>query len=51
MDTRDRQKIEEAVKAVNAHYMRVLIMDCYEGYELRKLQAALSLLLEETNKK
>lgn len=51
MDTRDRQKIEKAVKAVNSNYMRVLIMNCYEGYELRELRAALALLLEETNKK
>lgn len=51
MDTRDIPKIEKAVEAVNAHYKRVLVCDCYEGYELRKLREALAFLLAEVDKK
>ena len=41
MDTRDNHRIERAIEAVNAHWKRVLIVDRYEGYELRKLRDAL----------
>ena len=51
MDTRDNPKIERAIDAVNAHWKRVLIADCYEGYELRKLRDALVYLLSETYKR
>lgn len=47
----EKDRIEEAVRAVNAHYYRVLIGDCYEGYEVRQLEKALKLLLEEVDKK
>ena len=45
------EKIEKAIKTVNITYKRVLVMDCYEGYELRELTKALEFLLAEVNKK
>lgn len=47
----EKEKIEQAVKTVNLTVNRVLIADLYEGYELRKLKAALTLLLAEADKK
>lgn len=47
----EKAKIEKHVKAINTTYYRVLIMDCYEGYELKQLITALEALLDEVNKK
>lgn len=47
----EKKRIEDAVKIINATVNRVLIRDCYEGYELRKLEYALKLLLDEVDKK
>lgn len=51
MDTRMHDKIREWAKDIERNYGRVLIMDCYEGYEYRKLKAALEGLLAEVEKK
>lgn len=47
----EKERIERDVKTVNATVNRVLIADCYEGYELRKPENALKLLLEEVDNK
>lgn len=47
----EKEKIEKAVKTINVTVNRVLIASCYEGYELRELKKALTLLLEEVDKK
>lgn len=47
----EKARIEKAVKTINSTVNRVLIADCYEGYELRTLKAALQLLLDEVEKK
>lgn len=47
----EKDRIEEAVRTINAHYNRALIADVYEGYELRRLEEGLKLLLEEVDKK
>ena len=46
-----KKKIEKAVKQVTNNYNRVLLADCYEGYELRQLIQGLEYLLNEANKK
>lgn len=51
MDTRNNPKIERAIQSVQEFAPRVLLADCYEGYELRKLRDALVYLLDETYKK
>ena len=43
--------IKEQVEIVGRTYGRVLVRDCYEGYEFRQLKKALENLLEEVNKK
>lgn len=48
-DTRKRAKIEECVAVINRNYGRVLIRDCYEGYELKTLREALETMLKEVN--
>lgn len=47
----EKERIEKAVRTINNTVRRVLIADCYEGYELRQLEKALKLLLEEVEKK
>lgn len=47
----ERERIEKAVRTINSTVHRVLIADLYEGYELRELEKALKLLLEEVDKK
>ncbi len=47
----EKAQIEKAVATINSTYKRVLIMDLYEGYELRQLNFALKLLLNEVDKK
>lgn len=47
----EKKKIEKAVRTINNTVNRVLIADCYEGYEFYKLKEALELLLEEVDKK
>lgn len=47
----EKERIKNAVKTINVTVNRVLIADCYEGYELRELKKALNLLLEEVDKK
>lgn len=47
----ERDRIEKAVKTINNTVNRVLIADLYEGYELRELEKALKLLLDEVDKK
>lgn len=47
----EKAQIEKAVATINNTYKQVLIMDCYEEYELRQLEFAMNLLLKETNKK
>lgn len=47
----EKAQIEKAVATINNTYKRVLIADCYEGYELRELEKALKLLLKEVDKK
>lgn len=47
----EKEKIEKAVRTINNTVDRVLIADCYEGYELRQLEKALRLLLDEVDKK
>lgn len=47
----EKERIEKAVKTINNTVNRVLIRDCYEGYELRELEKALKLLLGEVDKK
>lgn len=51
MTNYEKERIEKAVKTVNYAVNRVLIADCYTGYELRNLKAALQLLLDEVEKK
>lgn len=46
-----KEQIERAVKTINNTVVRVLIADCYEGYELRELKKALKILLEEAYEK
>jgi len=42
---------EEAVKAINTNYRRVLKSgQCCEGYEVRQMQKALAVLEEELKK-
>ena len=47
---RKKEKIEEAKKTINAMANRVLIGNCYEGYEYHRLQDALEFLVEEFKK-
>lgn len=47
----NNDKIEKAVQTINVTYKRVLVADCYEGYELKKLIESLQYLLNEANKK
>ena len=47
----EKDRIEKAVKTINNTVNRVLIADLYEGYELRELEKALKLLLDEVDKK
>ena len=51
MSNYEKAQIEKAVATINITYKRVLIMDLYEGYELRQLNLALKLLLNEVDKK
>lgn len=51
MNNKTLEQIEQAVKVINYATRRVLIADCYEGYELDQLEKALRLLLSETEKK
>ena len=51
MGTPNVEKIEAAVRSINAFYRRVLVADLYDGYELRKLIESLSYLLDEAEKK
>lgn len=46
-----KQIIEEAVNTISRTYKRVLIANCYEGYEYRMLKEALRILAEELNNK
>jgi len=43
-------KIEEAVKAVNIHYRRVLLPGPCELYEVKQMEKALEVLGEELKK-
>lgn len=47
----EKEEIKKAVKTIECTVNRVLIADCYEGYELRVLKKALKLLLDEAEKK
>lgn len=47
----EKAQIEKAVATINNTYKRVLIADCYEGYELRQLDFALKLLLKKVDEK
>lgn len=47
----EKEGIKKAVETINWTVNRVLIANCYEGYELRELKKALTLLLEEVDKK
>ena len=47
----EKERIEKAVKTINNTVNHVLIAECYEDYELRELEKALKLLLEEVDKK
>lgn len=51
MSNYEKAQIEKAVVTINDTYKQVLIMDCYEEYELRRLDISLNLLLNEINKK
>ena len=42
--------IEEAVKAIDIHYRRVLLSGPCEGYEVRQMEKALNVLKEELSK-
>lgn len=51
MTEKKKQLIEEAVNTISWTYKRVLIANCYEGYEYRRLKEALRILTEEVNNK
>lgn len=51
MDNNKKQLIEEALRTISWTAPRVLIANCYEGYEYRRLKEALKLLTEEVNNK
>lgn len=51
MTNYEKEKIKEAINTISWAAPRVLIADCYEGYELRRLKEALALLLDEADKK
>lgn len=46
----NKEKVAQKIKDIERTYRRVLILDCYEGYEYKKLKEALEYLLEEVNK-
>lgn len=47
----EKERIEKAFNTIERAGHRVLIKNCYEGYELKILKEALTLLLEEVDKK
>lgn len=47
----EKERIKKAVETINNTVSRVLIANCYEGYELRELEKALKFLLEEVDQK
>ena len=51
MTEHEKNQIESAVKTIHSTVPRVLIADCYEGYELRQLQNALAFLQLLADKK
>lgn len=51
MEDGKKQLIEEALKTISWAAPRVLIANCYEGYEYRRLKEALKFLTEEVNNK
>lgn len=51
MEEKKKQLIEQALKTISWTAPRVLIANCYEGYEYRRLKEALKLLTEEVNSK
>lgn len=51
MTNYEKERLAQAAKRVLNGTRRILIADCYEGYELKKFKEALKLLLEEAEKK
>lgn len=51
MTNYEKERLAQAAKRVLNGTRRILIADCYEGYELEKFKEALKLLLEEAEKK
>lgn len=51
MTNYEKEKLATAAKRVLNGTGRILIADCYEGYELEKFKEALKFLLEEAEKK
>lgn len=51
MTNYEKEQIEKAINTISWAAPRVLVADCYEGYELRRLKEALTLLLDEADKK
>lgn len=51
MTNYEKERLTQAVKGVLNGTGRILIADCYEGYELEKYKEALKFLLEEAEKK
>lgn len=51
MTKQEKERIELAEKHIITGTWRILIGNCYEGYELKEYKAALKYLLEEAEKK
>lgn len=45
----EKERLEKAIRTVGDTANRILIEDCYEEQELRQLQKALRLLLDEAD--
>lgn len=51
MENYEKERLAQAVRRVVNGTGRILITNCYEGYELEKFKEALKFLLEEAEKK
>lgn len=51
MTNYEKEKVAQAAKRVLNGARRILIANCYEGYELEKFKEALKFLLDEAEKK
>lgn len=51
MTNYEKEKVAQAAKFIVNGTGRILIANCYEGYELKRYKEALKLLLDEAEKK